>query len=212
MSATGFDSVWLLVALLPGFFSVKVRDFYLPPRRGDAFDRSFEVVAFALGNYLVAGTAFLVCCFPRDGLDLSAAWAQLSVAAWWGLSAAVFLYVLTVSSVVLGGIVGWIACNDLHYRLARQLRFTTRTGCDDVWQDAFADVEKQWHSVHFADGRRAMGVARYFSDRGDKPSLYLREASWIAEDGAGTPIRGDGILVSEAARIQCVEFLTGGQP
>src|SRR5205823_13465744 len=99
--------------MMPGFFSVKIRDFFLPPRRVDAFDRSFEVVAFALGNYLVAGAALFAWRWARVGFDVSTAWTGLAFAPWWGLSAAVFLYVLTVSSMILGGLVGWIMCNDL---------------------------------------------------------------------------------------------------
>lgn len=211
MHASGFESVWLVVALLPGFISVRIRDFFLPPRRADAFDRWFEVVAFAVGNYLVAGTALLAWRWVGSGFHLAMIRVALSPP-WWGLSAAVFLYLLSLSSVVVGGGVGWVACNDLHYRVARTIGITSRTGRDDVWQDTFADIADQWHLVHLADGRRAMGVARYFSDRGDKSSISLKEASWIGEDGSVIPVRGDGLLIADAADIQCVEFLQGEQP
>ncbi len=209
MSDVGFGPIWLLVALLPGFVTAKVRDFFLPPRRVDTFDRWFEVVTLAVINYLVSVTGLLTWRWVTAGFDPGAATAGIRTMPPWGISGAVFLYLLSASSLVLGAGLGWLTAGDAHYRLARGLRLTSRTGREDVWQDVFSDVDRGWHLVHLADGRRVLGVARYFSDRGAEPSVYLQQASWIAEDGSTSPISGDGILVAEAARIQCVEFLAG---
>ncbi|MEQ1833403.1 MAG: DUF6338 family protein [Candidatus Eisenbacteria bacterium] len=210
MPDANLDSVWLIVALLPGFFSVCVRDFFLPPRRVDAFGRVFEVVAFALANYVLAGTGLVLLVWARGGFRPVLPWPGPLMSPTWGLTAAMFLYLLGSTAFMLGLVSGWVCGTDLHYRAARWLRLTARTGRDDVWQDVFADVSGAWHLVHFADGRRLLGIARYFSDTGERPSIYLARAAWVGEDGGVVPVVGDGVLVAEAARIQCIEFISGG--
>lgn len=208
MDAGRVDAVWLMVVLLPGFFSVQIRDFFLPPRRATPMDRLFEVVAFALGNYVVAGAGLLLVRALLGGFHAAWVWPGRGTAAW-GLSIAAFAYLLASTSVLMGGVVGWVVGHDVHYRLARTLRLTARSGRDDIWQDVFTDLPDRWHVVHLADGKRLVGAALYYSDRGECPSLFLARASWIEPDGSTRSIEGSGILLTEASGIRMVEFLEG---
>jgi hypothetical protein len=209
METAGFDSVWILVGLLPGFVTAKVRDFFLPPRRTEPFDRRFDVVALAVVNYVVAVSWVIVVRWAADGWTMEPLTSIVRTTLEPGFAGAIALYALSITSVLLGLVIGLVAAGDLHYRLAQRIGLTNRTGREDVWQDVFADVSNGWHLVHLADGRRILGVARYYSDRGDQPSVYVRHAAWVRDDGSNVPIGGDGILIGEAARIQCIEFLEG---
>lgn len=186
------QGVEVAVALLPGFLSVKVKDFFKPKRHSSHLDQVFEVVAFAVGNYVFA-------------------WVVLSII---GQSIGVFpesLFVLGLSSILFGTVCGVIVGRDYHYRFARWTRLTTRTGRDDVWQDAFGDMRKNWLLIHLGDERRVLGWARYFSDDGKSTSVFLKDASWVDDDGQTSDIEGPGILLTEAAQIRYVEFFGEGE-
>lgn len=117
---------------------------------------------------------------------------------------------LGLSSALLGLASGIVVGKDIHYRLARKLRLTSRTGRGDIWQDVFEDIRGNWLVVHLEDGQRVLGWARYYSDEGGKPSLFLRQASWVADDSSATPVDGEGLLVTERARVKYVEFAGKG--
>ena len=114
-------------------------------------------------------------------------------------------------SLVTGLAAGVVVGRDYHYRLARKLGLTNRTGREDVWQDTFSDFTGNWLVVHTADERRVEGWAQFYSDRGERPSLFLRQAAWVEDDGTLTPVSGDGVLVCEAATIRYIEFPRHGR-
>ena len=128
-----------------------------------------------------------------------------------GLPLPTYLLTLGASSIALGMMSGLVAGKDLHYRLARKWRLTNRTGRVDTWQDVFQELPDNWIVVHTEDGKRAVGWAQFFSDAGDRPALFLRDARWVEDDGTSTPIAGPGLLVGEAARIKFIEFLGNGE-
>ena len=185
------EAVQAAVAVMPGFLAVKVKDFFLPHRRATRFDLLLEVVAFSVANFVAAQGVLGI--FGRSLADYSG-------------SLAGYLSTLGACSVLLGLLSGWVVGGDLHYRLARWLRITRRTGRLDVWQDAFSDLRANWLVVHMNDGRRAVGWAKYFSDEGNRPSVFLKNAAWVEDDGAQHPIDGEGLLVLDQARISYIEF------
>ena len=60
MAELTVESVKIAIALLPGFLSQKIKDFFLPTRTLNSMDQAFEVIAFGVGNYLLANAAFAV--------------------------------------------------------------------------------------------------------------------------------------------------------
>jgi hypothetical protein len=60
------------------------------------------------------------------------------------------------------------------------------------------------------DGWRLGGWALFYSDHGSAPSIYLRDAVWVEDDGTELAVQGDGVLVTELAQIRYVEFRKGG--
>lgn len=119
-----------------------------------------------------------------------------------------YLRALVVVSALLGAGVGMIEAHDFHYRFARLLGITDRSGTHDAWQEAFSKNRREWVLVHFADGRRLRGWPVLCSEHGSRPSLFLSYAAWVHEDGASVPIPGPGILITEQAEIRYAEFLS----
>lgn len=196
MADISLDSFKLAVVLIPGFLSARIRDFFRPPRTRTAFDQLMEAVAFSVANAVLYFFALRPLVLLLGLLSGDASLELLS-----GLG---------LSSVLLGLASGLVVGKDIHYRLARRLNLTARTGRADVWQDVFEDIRGNWLLVHLDDGQRVLGWARYYSDEGRNPSLFLRQASWVAEDGSTTPVDGEGLLVTERARVKYVEFVGMG--
>ncbi|MBI5710555.1 MAG: hypothetical protein HZC42_09675 [Candidatus Eisenbacteria bacterium] len=197
-----YESVRVLVTLLPGFLSLKIKDFFLPPLRSSPFEQSLGIVAFAVANYVITATATKLVLVP-GWLSLP----ELGAAPPAGPSALLqHLYALSIFSLGTGLVAGLIVGHDLHYRLARGLRLTNRTGRQDVWQDTFAEYTGNWLVVHLADERRIVGWAQFFSDHGGRPSLFLRQASWVEDDGTMSAVGGEGLLVCQSAEVKYVEF------
>jgi len=193
MDTISSDSIRAAIVLIPGFLSVRIRDFFWTARRPSAFDQFMEAIAFSVANF----TLFSVLANGCHRIDASIPTLQL-------------LFGLGVTSIVTRLLSGIIVGRDWHYRAARRLRLTRRTGRADVWQDVFEDIRGSWLTVYLADGRRVLGWARYYSDEGKKPSLFLRQASWVNDDGSVETVDGEGIIITESAEIRYVEFLGEG--
>ena len=200
------ESLRVLVTILPGFLSVSIRDFFVPARRTSSFDRVLEVVSFAVANYLLAWTLSPLAWIPE--------WLRLGpVVSGGGTGAALFPYlaVLALYAVLFGLISGLVVGHDLHYRLARVLKATNRTGRVDPWQDAFSEVRQSWLLVHLEGDVRIVGWAEFYSEHGKPSSLFLRQARWVDKSGAMGSERGEGVLLSEGSGIRHIEFLGEGE-
>ena len=195
MEELRLETLQVAAAILPGFLTTMIRDFFVPSRNQSAFHQVMEALAFSVTNYVLVATAWHLI----KGADPLRAPAPMP------------LYWLGSSSIVLGLFSGWIVGTDLHYRAVRWLRLTRRTGRADVWQDVFSDLRGNWLLVHTDDGRRVLGWAQYYSDAGTTPSLFLRQAHWVRDDGTRESVDGEGLLVTEATRIRYVEFLGRGE-
>ena len=165
-------AVALLVTLLPGFLALRVRNFFMPARDRDLFERVSEVVAFSLIAYLFVSAFFGLdgrpewMRFPGEHLHTRPGVSEVRLDA--------YLQALVVASVVLGIVVGAVEAHDLHYRLARLFRITNRSGLRDVWQEAFSRNRAHWVLVHLADGRQ--------SDRRCRQPSHRRRPSSRSQD------------------------------
>ncbi|HEX4020947.1 MAG TPA: DUF6338 family protein [Acidobacteriaceae bacterium] len=101
---------------------------------------------------------------------------------------------------------------------ARWFRFiglTERTSRNSIWNDTFQDIQQKVDpaagsivQVELEDGRRVMGVVKFYSDTAKECSVFLQDAQWIDDDGMNPiPIDGPGILLTGNARITSISFL-----
>src|SRR5437867_4193501 len=168
MGEVSLDSFKIAVVLIPGFLSIKIKHFFRPSRATTAFDQLMEAVAFSVANFVIYFFVLKPIAWPHHAVGFDPSLELLS-----GLG---------LSSILLGLGAGLIVGKDIHYRLARGMHLTSRTGRADVWQDVFEDIRGNWLVVHLEDGQRVLGWARYYSEEGTRPSLFLRQASWVDED------------------------------
>lgn len=100
-------------------------------------------------------------------------------------------------------------------RFFRWVRLTERTSRNSIWNDTFQDVHQLVDpeagsivEVELGDGRRVMGVIKFYSDTVDECSIFLQSAAWIDEnEGTEIPVCGPGILLTGNAKIVSVSFL-----
>lgn len=105
-------------------------------------------------------------------------------------------------------------------RFFRWIRLTERTSRSSIWNDTFQDVQQQVNpeagsivEVEIGDGRRVMGVVKFYSDTADECSVFLQSAAWIDEDATTEiPVNGPGILLTGNAKITSVSFLDPPNP
>lgn len=95
----------------------------------------------------------------------------------------------------------------------------TKKGPTNTWMDAFQLAERRgaWAYVHLKDGRRILGLPKYYSTDSSNPELFLmaglegdEPVEFYAGEGAN-PVRvqGPGVLITPNAEISLVCFLDG---
>src|SRR6267378_4025247 len=141
MEMISADSLKVAIILVPGFLAIKIRDFFAPKGSESAFEQLMQAVAFSVANFTLY--SFLV--WPW--------WPPKSLSSMGSLQ---LLSGLGLTSCLLGLGSGVVVGKDWHYRLARALRLTARTGRTDVWQDVFEDIRGSWLTVHLDDGQRVL--------------------------------------------------------
>ncbi len=93
----------------------------------------------------------------------------------------------------------------------------TKKGKRTAWVDGFqlAEREGAWAYVHLKDGRRVLGAPKFYSDEGEKTTIFLVRGSKNGEpvriydkDGKNpVPQNGPGVLITPAAEVPLVSFL-----
>jgi hypothetical protein len=99
--------------------------------------------------------------------------------------------------------------NPVLLKKLRFLKLTERTTRNSIWNDIFEReaIDNQPVQVEMADGRSVLGILLYYSDSSEEASVYLKNASWVAEDGQLIPIPGSGILLTKNSDIRSVSLL-----
>lgn len=99
-------------------------------------------------------------------------------------------------------------------RIFRAIKLTERTTHNSIWNDIFEHEAKedQIVQVELGDKRSILGILLYYSDSAEDCSIYLKQASWVAEDGSQVPIPGPGILLTKSSDIRSVSLLADPEP
>jgi hypothetical protein len=203
---TSADALQILIFVLPGLLSAKLRDALSAGRDRTIAELFFDGLLFTLFNWSIAQIVF--AAFPallaattmpiEDQGLISTAINQLQV------QGGVTVLLIAIVTGILSG-VG--SNNDWFYRALRTLRLTTRASSQDVWTQAFDTFRGKWLIVTLEDKTRYRGWARYYSVSEGKPELFLSDAARVNDDGSLTEIKGPGLLFHGASKISRVEFL-----
>jgi hypothetical protein len=200
MTAVGFETLAVLLVLLPGFVAAGITRTLCVRTRQTEFDKLIEALVYSFLAY----SAF-VAIFHRFPLQAPEKGSENMAGYLSALHPTDVLFLLGLGTVI-GILVGVSIANDLHGRVFRTLRLTNRTSRPSIWLDVFSEV-KDYVQVEFQDGRSLIGWPRYFSDTPEESSLFLENAAWISADGTTVEIPGSGILVTKEMTIEAIMFL-----
>lgn len=198
----------LLLFLLPGFVTLKVREALTVVGKTSDLSRLVDALLFSLYNYAVYFTLARAVGLQQvtvlgvkadpSGADLQLISPNLG---------AIFLMIAV--AVTLGVFIGVGTERDWFHKLKMKLRLTQRQARIDLWAEAFYQAKGCWVLVHLDDGRKVLGWPYLYSDEPDRRQLCLRDARVRSPDGGEYDVIGPWILVTEGAKITLVEFLSG---
>lgn len=199
----------LLVALLPGFLAAKVRDLITERSVSGSFSTDIvRAMVYWLPILLVLWLVSLLFMPGLEPLPTSGALSPTSLVA------------ALIAAVLVGGLFGIVGERRFVQKALKKLRVSKKTW-KSPWLDAFQDAEdsESWAVVTLGDGTRFMGWAKYVSDFGNEPTVYLSRAP---KREAETPVKimphgsdewnevpGIGVLLPPSAEIRHIDFLTG---
>ena len=193
---TSFESLAVLLVLLPGFLASLVYSALQERREASGFRQFME----ALGFSLVIQIFLLALGEPLPFAPLSQDGRVIGVL--FGTKA------LTISSALAvllpAGLSGMVE-RDLLLPWLRRLGVTSRTGRASAWLDAFAR-QRAHVTIHFRDGFRVIGWPLVYSDSPDEGMIYLQDPAWVSEDDQVHPMNVDGLFVCNRAEIRFLTF------
>ncbi|MHB8755801.1 MAG: DUF6338 family protein [Candidatus Acidiferrales bacterium] len=201
MSSVGFQTVAVLLVLLPGFVAAGLIHALCVRPTQTEFDKLIEALIYSFVVYVTFVMAFHR--FPLQSIRTTQAGSTTYYLSRIHPSDLVVLFAIGIA---LGLFLSASITNDFHGKVFRALRITERTSRPSIWQDVFSEMN-YYVQVQFQDGRSLIGYPRYFSDSPEQSSLFLEKAAWISEDGAVIDILGPGILVTKEMPIETIMFL-----
>lgn len=187
------ETISVLLVLLPGFLSSAILDALVVRKGRDLASRVLEALVFS----------FLIYAISSAILQRDAQGASLSDTGV-GFEGTDLLLILGVA-LAIPLLLSVSINNDLHMRLLRKIKVTSRTSRDAVWLDVFTG-QRAYVIVNFADGRRLFGWPMYYSDSADDGHLYLHDPAWITEGGTYLELER-GIFIVDADVVETIEFL-----
>jgi uncharacterized protein DUF6338 len=185
------EALKIMVVLLPGFLASSVLNLILVRRAEEGMSRVIEALVLSFIIYAVLYGTLRVS--PWDVGNSSAVNSKFLIAA-------------ALMSVLLPLLIGLLVTNDLHMKLLRALRVTSRTARDTTWLDVFTDQDR-YVIVNLTEGRRVFGWPMYFSNTPEEGLLYLYDPAWIDSKGEYVPIGAHGLFLVDRNRIETIEFL-----
>lgn len=198
MGTVGFETLAVLLVLLPGFLAAGIVRALCVRTKQTEFDKLIEALVFSF----IAYGAFVAVFrrFPLQSGSVGDVREYLTA-----LHPSDVLFLLAFGAAA-GLLVGGSITNDFHGKVFRKLRLTNRTSRPSIWLDVFSEI-KDYVQLEFQDGRKLIGWPRYFSDTPDESCLFLENAAWIGHDGKTIEVPGSGVLVTKEMPIQAIMFL-----
>lgn len=186
---TSFEALQVILYLLPGFVTLKVKELLSFPSKASEINRAIDGVVFTFLNLFVFFTIKVL--FSGELFSIG----YLNVA---GL-----FFIAIFHGLILGN--NYLTAK--FYQFLRWLRLTYRTPHVDAWSEAFNNIRGVYVKVCFADGRKYIGWPRYYSDDPELKDLFLADAHFVSITEEVTKIEGPGVLVSGGSDITVIEFL-----
>jgi hypothetical protein len=195
-----FDTVVILVILLPGFLAARLNQHLRSVRDQSEFDKVIEALLYSFVTYILY--SFFARSFPvslvaeREGETVR----------YHLKSDPSHLLIFASIAVLLSIVLSFASNHDLFGRLFRALNVSRRSWRDTIWSDVFHNFGEAVQ-VELSDSRMVMGWLKYFSDTPDQSSLFLEKACWVDAAYKRIPIDGPGIFITKESGVRSVTFL-----
>ena len=196
----------LLLFLLPGFVTLKVREALAVVAKTSDFSRVVDAMLFTLLNYaiyfplanLMKFKQFTILGLRGDsvGTDLQLVTPYFPA-----------LFLMLGTAAALGVFVGMGADRDWFYKFKTGFHLTRRPARIDVWADAFYEAKGKWILVQLEDGTQIIGWPFRYSDEPERRQLFLKDGRVRQPDGTEYDVPEPGLLLTEASKIKLIEFL-----
>jgi len=201
VSSLSFQTLQVLIFLIPGFIAQKIIDTLVVRKEKKEFGKVVEALIFSMIIYTIysfkSGKSPIMLSKIQDYT--------------------VYLYdsnsliCLAALSLAIPTIMAFFITNDLHMKIARMLRITKKTARSSVWFDVFYDIRAHV-IINFADGRRIFGWPMYYSNDPEQPYVFLYNPAWIVDDPETKEqkfvhLDEIGILITPKEEIESIEFL-----
>jgi hypothetical protein len=199
--STSFESLAVLLILLPGFLASLTFSALQERREASALRQFMEALAFSFTIQLIlAALGREPAIVPRvhEG-EVDGVLVRAGGLAW---SAAFALSLPVALSTAIE--------RDLLLSLARRVGITTRTGRASVWLDVLS--EEAHVMLHFRDGRKVIGWPSFYSDSAEEGMIFLQSPTWVSEDGARIPMNVDGLFACNRSELKFLTIVRDWSP
>ncbi len=185
---TSFEALQVILYLLPGFVTLRVKELLSFPNKMSDISRTIDGVALTFLNLSI----FFAIRLLAPDILLFIKYLDIII--------------LFLIAVILGVILGSNYLTSKFYSLLQLLRLTNMTGRIDAWSDAFNNIRGIYVKVYLADGLKYIGWPKYYSDDPEVKELFLADAYFISNTES-TKIEGPGVLIPATSDIIAIEFL-----
>jgi len=203
LQLSGAWTVLAALVLLPGIIAALIRDALVETETRSVQRTFVNAAIFDVGIYV------WLLVFSPLGLTSYPSSEPFNI------MTAVAAFILAV---VFGVVTGAGSSQGIWQRILFKLGWTKK-GPKNTWVDGFQRAEEAgaWAYVYLKDGRRVLGVPKYYSANGDRTSVFLvrgaegKEPVTIYDKDGQNPIpqNGPGVLITPAAEITLLAFLDG---
>jgi len=191
-----FQAIQIIIFLIPGFIAGIVYNGLVVRRQPKEFKLIIEALIFSVLIYTPYYYIFeaLPILFTKKD--------DLIIYSFNGTS----LSILLLFSLFFPIVFAYIVNNDIHMRILRFFKITTKTAGETIWLDVFY-THKNFIIINFEDGRRIYGWPMYFSETPQNPYIFLYKPKWIDNENKFIELNNEGILITPEMKIQSIEFL-----
>jgi hypothetical protein len=192
-----YDVILILVFLLPGFLALAILNIFLVRKNAELSSQIIEALIFTIiiyAFYSIWFDSLPITLSNEDKANISINIQQIQT------------LVLICISCIFPIIISLFVNNDIHMKIARYFKVSSKTARLNVWQDVFC-TKRRYLILHFANGRRLFGWPEYYPDLPEEQYLYLKEPAWVNDNNEFMQLTElDGILITPSQEIEMIEF------
>ena len=192
--SSSVQAIYVLIVLLPGFFSVALVELLTGIREKAPLRLTVRALALSFVVYVVYSILADCGYLPRLQVSVTQAASRTIPMAYptvdlWGILALTGISLM--ASIVLS-----LAINKDWMRILRKIGLTQQSHDPQPWDGAFR-LSGRRVLVKLSSGEKLIGWPKRMSSRDTRHSLSLQDAHWIREDGSISKIGADEFLITD---------------